>query len=83
MQLIGTSRDYANAPEPVQNVVFLCKEVKIYIYRIMVFTVVLYGRSRHRWEDNIKVDPKATDSWAWTGQIWLRKGTNVRMLCIR
>jgi len=23
---------------------------------------------------------KQTDGWAWTGLIWLRKGTNVRML---
>jgi hypothetical protein len=29
IKLIGAFRDYANAPKPVQNVVFLCQEVKI------------------------------------------------------
>jgi len=29
LKVIGAFRDYANAPKPVQNVVFLCKEVKI------------------------------------------------------
>jgi len=27
-------------------------------YRIIVFTLVFYGWSRHRWEDNIKVNLK-------------------------
>jgi len=33
----------------------------------MVFTVVLYGRSRHRWKDNIKLDLKAD---GWLGMDW-------------
>jgi hypothetical protein len=55
-KLIGAFRDFANSPATVQNVVFLYKEVKIKVCRSTVFTVVLYGCPRCRWEDNIKVD---------------------------
>jgi hypothetical protein len=35
------------------------------------------GRSRRRWEDNIKMDlrERGWDGVAWTGLIWLRIGT--------
>jgi hypothetical protein len=35
------------------------------------------GRSRHRWNDNIKMDLREIgwDGVAWTGLIWLRIGT--------
>jgi len=35
----------------------------------------LLGRSRHRWEDNIKMDLQKWDVGAWTGSRWLRIGT--------
>jgi hypothetical protein len=33
------------------------------------------GRSRLRWEDNIKMDLQEVGCGAWTGLIWLRIGT--------
>jgi len=33
------------------------------------------ARPRHRWEDNIKMDFQEVGWGAWTGMIWLRKGT--------
>ena len=32
------------------------------------------GRTRSRWEDNIKMDPQDVGWGAWTGLIWLRIG---------
>jgi hypothetical protein len=32
------------------------------------------GRSRRRWEDNIKMDLQEVGWGAWTGLIWLRIG---------
>jgi len=32
------------------------------------------GRSRHRWEDNIKMDLQEMGCGVWTGSIWLRIG---------
>jgi hypothetical protein len=32
------------------------------------------GRSRHRWEDNTKIDLKEIGCGAWIGIMWLRKG---------
>jgi hypothetical protein len=34
----------------------------------------LLGEPKHRWEDNIEMDPKET-GMMWTGFIWLRIGT--------
>jgi hypothetical protein len=34
----------------------------------------------HRWEDNIKMDLKECDEEAWTGLIWLRKGSDGGLL---
>jgi hypothetical protein len=34
----------------------------------------LLGRSRLRWEDNIKMDLQEVGWGAWTGLIWLRIG---------
>jgi hypothetical protein len=34
------------------------------------------GRSRHRWEDNIKIDLTEIGWTIWTGLIWLRIGTS-------
>jgi len=33
------------------------------------------GRSRHRWEDNIKTDLQEVGWGVWTGSSWLRIGT--------
>jgi hypothetical protein len=33
------------------------------------------GRPRHRWEDNITIDPQEVGWRIWTGLIWLRIGT--------
>jgi hypothetical protein len=38
------------------------------------------GRSRRRWEDNIKMDLRAVGSGACTGLIWLRIGTDGGLL---
>ena len=35
----------------------------------------LLGRSRRRWEDNIKMDLQEVGWASWTGLIWLRIGT--------
>jgi hypothetical protein len=34
-----------------------------------------FGRSRRRWEGNIKTDFQEVGWGAWTGLIWLRIGT--------
>jgi len=34
-----------------------------------------FGRRRHRWEGNIKMDIQEVDGEAWTGLFWLRLGT--------
>ena len=34
-----------------------------------------HGRTRRRWEDNIKVDLKEVGCGLWTGSSWLRIGT--------
>jgi hypothetical protein len=38
------------------------------------------GRSRHRLEDNIKIDLQEIGWGAWTRYIWLRTGTSSRLL---
>jgi hypothetical protein len=38
------------------------------------------GRSRLRWEDNIKTDLQEVGCRAWTGLIWLRIGTGGGLL---
>jgi len=38
------------------------------------------GRSRRRWEDNIKMDLQEVGCGAWTGLIWLRIGTGGGLL---
>ena len=35
---------------------------------------------RHNWDDNIKMDIQEVGLGAWTGLIWLRKGTGGRHL---
>ena len=39
-----------------------------------------FGRPRHRWEDNIKMDLEEVGIEEWTGSIWLRTGTAGRLL---
>jgi len=38
------------------------------------------GRSRRRWEDNIKMDLQKVGCGVWTGSIWLRIGTGGGLL---
>ena len=38
------------------------------------------GRSKRRWEDNIKMDIKDVDWKSWPGLIWIRIGTGYRKL---
>jgi hypothetical protein len=38
------------------------------------------GRPRHRWEDNIKMDPGEIGLGMWIGFIWLRIGTGSELL---
>jgi len=40
----------------------------------------ILGRSRHRWEDNIRMDFKQVGCGAITGFIWLRIGTGDGLL---
>jgi hypothetical protein len=35
-----------------------------------------FGKPRHRWEDNIKIDIKEVGGGTWIGLIWLRIGTD-------
>jgi len=41
------------------------------------------GRTRRRWEDNIKMGFHEIVWGGWTGSIWLRMGTGGRLLCLR
>jgi hypothetical protein len=48
------------------------------VYRVLVGKPEgkrLFGRPRHRWEDNIKMDLQEVGWGEWTGLIWLRRGT--------
>jgi len=48
------------------------------VYRVLVGKPKgkrLLGRPGHRWEDNIKKDLQEVGWGAWTGLIWLRRGT--------
>jgi len=38
------------------------------------------GRSRHRWEDNIKIDLQELGCGAWNLSSWLRTGTSGGLL---
>jgi len=38
------------------------------------------GRTRHRWEDTIKMDLHEVGWGAWTGLVWLRIGTGGGLL---
>jgi hypothetical protein len=38
------------------------------------------GRPRLRWEDNIKIDLREVGRGAWTALIWLKIGTDNRLL---
>ena len=38
------------------------------------------GRTRHRWEDNIKMVHREMGCGEWTGSVWLRTGTGGRLL---
>jgi hypothetical protein len=38
------------------------------------------GRPRSNWKDNIQTDVQEIGSGAWTGLIWLRKGTSGGLL---
>jgi len=42
-----------------------------------------HGRSKHRWEDNIKIHLKKQDIRMWTGLIWLRTTSNIGLLWTR
>jgi hypothetical protein len=53
------------------------------VYRVLVGKPELkslLGRSRRRWEDNIKMDLQAVGFGVWTGSSWLRIGTAGRYL---
>jgi hypothetical protein len=53
------------------------------VYRILVGRPEgrrQFGRPRHRWEDNIKIDLGEVEWGAWTGLIWLRIGTGDGLL---
>jgi hypothetical protein len=39
-----------------------------------------HGTTRHRWEDNIKMDLQEVGWGAWTALIWLRIGTGGGLL---
>jgi hypothetical protein len=41
-----------------------------------------HGKSRHRWEHDIKMDPREIGWGAWTGLVWLRTGKVVGF-CVR
>jgi len=40
----------------------------------------LFGRSRHKYENNIQSDLKEYDGWLWPCYVWLSTGTNGGML---
>jgi hypothetical protein len=67
-------------------VYYTCILVYVYVYieeRSNVYKVLVgkpegnrqRGRPRHIWEDNIKMDLEEVGWGAWTGLIWLRRGT--------
>jgi hypothetical protein len=42
-----------------------------------------FGRPRHKWEVNMKMDLQEVEWWAWTGLIWLRIRTGAGHLRMR
>jgi hypothetical protein len=49
------------------------------VYKILVSKPegkISLGRTRHRWEDNIKMDIQEVGLKAWNGSSWLRIGTS-------
>jgi len=47
------------------------------VYRVLVWKPEgkrPFGRPRHRWENNIKLDLQEVGCRAWTGSSWLRIG---------
>jgi hypothetical protein len=40
----------------------------------------LLRKPTHKWEDNIKINLKATNGNAWTGFIWLKTMTSGKLL---
>jgi len=56
------------------------------VYRVLVWKPEVkrpLGRTRRRWEDNIKMDLQEVGCGVWTGSSWLRIGTGSRHLCMR
>jgi hypothetical protein len=41
---------------------------------------ILIGRTRRRWENNIKMDLQEVGWKAWTALVWLRIGTSCGLL---
>ena len=41
---------------------------------------ILIGRTRRRWENNIKMDFQEVGWKAWTAFVWLRTGTSCGLL---
>jgi hypothetical protein len=53
------------------------------VYRVLVGKSEgkkLFGRPRHRWKDNIKMDLQEVVWEMWTGSSWLRIGTGGGLL---
>jgi hypothetical protein len=56
---------------------------KMNAYRVLVGKPegkIPLGIHRNRWKDNIKMNLKKQDWVAWTGFVWLRKGTSGGLL---
>jgi hypothetical protein len=52
------------------------------VYRVLVGRPIEkrpLGRSRHRWENGIKMNLRETGWGVWSGFIWIRIGTVVRL----
>ena len=53
------------------------------VYRVLVGKPeenIPFGKPRHRWEDNIKMDLQKVGCESWTGSMWLRIETGGRHL---
>ena len=60
-----------------------CMEEKRNAYEVLVGKPEgkrTLARPRHRWQDGIRIDLQEIGWGAWIGLIWLRIGTNGRLL---
>lgn len=54
--------------------------IKFPILHVEPEECISFGRPRHRWEDNVKMDIQKKRLGAWSGLVWLRRGSSGGLL---